>query len=80
MLRLPRARTFRTVSHRQPARLLRELSDAGGTTSWSTWGRTACLHRNTINASRSGLMDNGYVEHRDDTGLVVITDNGEALL
>jgi hypothetical protein len=61
-------------------RLLRELAASGGTISWSTWGHATDLHRNTVNAARGGLVDSGYVEHREHEGLVILTDDGAALL
>jgi hypothetical protein len=61
-------------------RLLRELAEGGGTSSWSVWGHASGLHRNTINAARTGLLDAHLVDHQEASGLVLITDHGAARL
>jgi hypothetical protein len=60
--------------------MLRALAEAGGTMAAHQWGRETGLHRTTIERRRTELVARGYVAEDGGTGIVTLTDRGEAAL
>jgi hypothetical protein len=60
--------------------MLRQIADAGGIVAWTAWGKDTGLHRSTVDDRRKDLIGRGYGTHDDETGLVRLTDRGEAAI
>lgn len=60
--------------------MLRELAEAGGTMASHLWGSDSSLHRTTVWRLQHDLSERGYVAEDATTGIVTLTDRGEAAL
>ena len=58
--------------------MLRALAEAGGTMASHQWGKDSALHRTTVDRRRTELVARGYVAEDAGTGIVTLTDRGEA--
>jgi Bifunctional DNA primase/polymerase, N-terminal/AAA domain len=60
--------------------MLRALAEAGGTMAAHQWGKDSGLHRTQVWRLRIELSESGYALEDAATGIVTLTDRGEAVL
>jgi AAA domain len=60
--------------------MLRALAEAGGTMASHQWGSDSGLHRTQVWRLQHDLGERGYVAEDSTTGIVTLTDRGEAEL